>query len=131
MRSSGSPGSGSSGKVALAETVGGLRRATTGTVTAGGSAVTPGSVPAALAAGIGLVPQDRHREGLIPLLSVAENATLPIAASFGAFGYVSPTKLDATARTLIDRFDIHDRRAGQPVSTSQEATRRRSCSPGP
>ncbi|GAA3254810.1 sugar ABC transporter ATP-binding protein [Dactylosporangium siamense] len=110
-------GSGSSGKVALAETVGGLRRPTTGTVTVGGRTVTPGSVPAALAAGIGLVPHDRHREGLIPLLSVAENATLPIAASFGPAGYVSPTKLAATARAFIDRFDIHTSGPAAPVSS--------------
>jgi simple sugar transport system ATP-binding protein len=110
-------GSDSSGKVALAETVGGLRRATSGTVTAGGSAVTPGSVPAALTAGIGLVPQDRHREGLIPLLSVAENATLPIAASFGRLGYVAPRRLDTTARSFIDRYDIHTSGPSAPVSS--------------
>ncbi|WP_327001546.1 sugar ABC transporter ATP-binding protein [Dactylosporangium sp. NBC_01737] len=110
-------GSGSSGKVALAETVGGLRRATAGTVTAGGTPVPAGSVPAALAAGIGLVPQDRHREGLIPLLSVAENATLPIASSFGRLGYVAPGRQAATARSFIERYDIHTSGPSAPVSS--------------
>ncbi|MDG6109660.1 sugar ABC transporter ATP-binding protein [Dactylosporangium aurantiacum] len=110
-------GSGSSGKVALAETVGGLRRATAGTVTVAGRPVPPGSVPAALAAGIGLVPQDRHREGLVPLLSVAENATLPIAASFGPLGYVSPGRRTATARAFIDRYDIRTSGPSAPVSS--------------
>ncbi|GAA1543896.1 sugar ABC transporter ATP-binding protein [Dactylosporangium maewongense] len=110
-------GSGSSGKVALAETVGGLRRPTSGTVSVGDAPVPPGSVPAALAAGIGLVPQDRHREGLIPLLSIAENATLPIAGSFGRFGYVAPGRLRDTARSFIDRYDIHAEGPSAPVSS--------------
>ncbi|MFF5225952.1 sugar ABC transporter ATP-binding protein [Dactylosporangium sp. NPDC000521] len=110
-------GSGSSGKVALAETVGGLRRPTNGTVSVGERPVPPGSVPAALAAGIGLVPQDRHREGLIPLLSVAENATLPIAGSFGRFGYVAPGRLRESARSFIERYDIHAEGPAAPVSS--------------
>src|SRR5690606_26903474 len=46
-------GSGSSGKVALAETLGGLPRADTGQVAAQARARRPGDVPAALAAGLG------------------------------------------------------------------------------
>ncbi|MET7419759.1 sugar ABC transporter ATP-binding protein [Dactylosporangium sp. NPDC005555] len=110
-------GSGSSGKVALAETVGGLRRPGSGSVSVADRPVPPGSVPAALAAGIGLVPQDRHREGLVPLLSVAENATLPIASTFGRFGYVAPKRLRETANTFIERYDIRAEGPSAPVSS--------------
>ncbi|MGH3377792.1 MAG: sugar ABC transporter ATP-binding protein, partial [Actinoallomurus sp.] len=69
-------GSGGSGKMAVGEVVVGLRRAAYGTVEIGGVRPRPGSVPAALRAGAGFVPQDRHREGLVPELSIAENTTL-------------------------------------------------------
>ncbi|WP_422769853.1 sugar ABC transporter ATP-binding protein [Plantactinospora sp. WMMC1484] len=109
-------GSGSSGKVALAETIAGLRRADTGTVTLAGTVPKPGSVPAALAAGLGYLPQDRHREGLVPLLSVAENATLPIADRLGPVGIVAPRRQRAVAERMISAYDIKTDGPHQPVN---------------
>ncbi|MER7441463.1 sugar ABC transporter ATP-binding protein [Micromonospora avicenniae] len=109
-------GSGSSGKVALAETIAGLRRADAGTVTIAGNAPKPGRVPAALAAGLGYLPQDRHREGLVPLLSVAENATMPIAGRLGPAGIIAPARQQATAERMIRRYDIKTDGPHQPVS---------------
>jgi simple sugar transport system ATP-binding protein len=109
-------GSGSSGKVALAETLAGLRRPDTGTVHAGDSPVKLGSVRDVLDAGIGFVPQDRHRQGLIPLLSVAENATLPIADRLGPAGTVLPGRRAAVARRMIKEYDIRTSGPRQPVS---------------
>ena len=109
-------GSGSSGKVALAETVGGLRRASTGSVSVGSRAV-PAGVPAALASGIGLVPEDRHREGLVPLLSVAENATLPIADKLGPAGAVLPRRRAAVAAEMIKKYDIRTESGAAPVNS--------------
>ncbi|WBB67929.1 sugar ABC transporter ATP-binding protein [Micromonospora sp. WMMD812] len=109
-------GSGSSGKVALAETVAGLRRADAGTVTIAGTTPKPGSVPATLAAGLGYLPQDRHREGLVPLLSVAENATLPIAGRLGPAGLVAPARQRAVAERMIQTYDIKTDGPHQPVS---------------
>ncbi|MEV6925112.1 sugar ABC transporter ATP-binding protein [Dactylosporangium sp. NPDC051485] len=109
-------GSGSSGKVSLAETVGGLRRASTGAIHAGGDPVGPG-VPAALEAGIGLVPQDRHREGLVPLLSVAENATMPIADRLGPAGVIVPSRRRAVAEEFIRQYDIRAEGPDAPVAS--------------
>ncbi|MGK5741155.1 sugar ABC transporter ATP-binding protein [Micromonospora sp. URMC 103] len=108
-------GSGSSGKVALAETIAGLRRADAGTVTIAGATPKPGSVPAALAAGLGYLPQDRHREGLVPLLSVAENATLPIADRLGRAGVIAPARRRAAAERMIRAYDIKTDGPHQPV----------------
>ncbi|MEV4811693.1 sugar ABC transporter ATP-binding protein [Micromonospora avicenniae] len=108
-------GSGSSGKVALAETIAGLRRADAGTVTIAGDTPKPGQVPAALAAGLGYLPQDRHREGLVPLLSVAENATMPIAGRLGPAGIIAPARQQATAERMIRRYDIKTDGPHQPV----------------
>ncbi|AVT38463.1 sugar ABC transporter ATP-binding protein [Plantactinospora sp. BB1] len=109
-------GSGSSGKVALAETIAGLRRADTGTVRLAGNTPKPGSVPAALAAGLGYLPQDRHREGLVPLLSVAENATLPITDRLGPAGIITPARQRAVAQRMIEQYDIKTDGPHQPVN---------------
>jgi simple sugar transport system ATP-binding protein len=103
-------GSASSGKNALARTIAGLERADAGSVTVAGIRPRPGSVPAALDAGIGYLPQDRHREGLVPLLSVAENATMTIP------GRLSPAGRRSAAVGMIDRYDIRTSGPDQPVS---------------
>ncbi|MEV0167117.1 monosaccharide ABC transporter ATP-binding protein (CUT2 family) [Nonomuraea fuscirosea] len=109
-------GSASSGKVGLAETLVGLRRADTGTVTVNGTKVTPGDVPAAMKAGLGFVPEDRHHEGFVPLLSVGENATFPIARKLGRYGLISPSRRRATAERMIDSLDIKTEGPDQPVA---------------
>ncbi|MEU8402028.1 sugar ABC transporter ATP-binding protein [Nonomuraea sp. NPDC048892] len=109
-------GSASSGKVGLAETLVGLRRADTGTVTINGTKVRPGDVPAAMKAGLGFVPEDRHHEGFVPLLSVGENATFPIARKLGRYGLISPSRRRDTAERMIGALDIKTEGPDQPVA---------------
>ncbi|MEV5897237.1 sugar ABC transporter ATP-binding protein [Nonomuraea fuscirosea] len=109
-------GSASSGKVGLAETLVGLRRADAGTVTVNGTRVRPGDVPAAMKAGLGFVPEDRHHEGFVPLLSVGENATFPIAHKLGRYGLISPSRRRATAERMIESLDIKTEGPDQPVA---------------
>jgi simple sugar transport system ATP-binding protein len=99
-------GSGSSGKVEVAETIVGLHRPAAGSVDVNGRAVPAGSVPAALRAGIGFVPQDRHQQGFVPLLSIAENVTMAAPGRFGRVGFVSPTRRGEYARRMIDELAI-------------------------
>lgn len=109
-------GVGGSGRVSFAETVVGLRRQDKGAVRVAGRATQPGSVPAALAAGLGFVPQDRHKEGLVPLLSVAENATLTVANRLGRGGFVSPRERRKLAWQAIDDLAIKTDGPDQPVA---------------
>jgi simple sugar transport system ATP-binding protein len=109
-------GVGGSGRVSFAETVVGLRKQDSGTVSVAGRRTQPGSVPAALAAGLGFVPQDRHKEGLVPLLSVAENATLTVANRLGRGGFVSPRERRKLAWRAIDDLAIKTDGPDQPVA---------------
>ncbi|HEY2672429.1 MAG TPA: sugar ABC transporter ATP-binding protein [Rugosimonospora sp.] len=104
------------GATALGETIAGLRRATAGTVSVAGRPVRPGSVPASLAAGIGFVPEDRHREGLVPLRSIAENMTLTVTQRLGRLGFVSAGARRKAARGLMHRLDVVAAGPDQPVS---------------
>ncbi|GAA0394990.1 sugar ABC transporter ATP-binding protein [Microbispora corallina] len=108
-------GSGSSGKAAVAETLAGLRRADSGAAYLDGVPLRPGDVAAEVAAGLGFVPQDRGREGFVPLLSLAENATLPVAGRLGRYGTVSAPRQRAYATRMIDELDIRTSGPAQPV----------------
>ena len=109
-------GAGGSGKAELAETIVGLRKADTGTIAVGGKRLRPGDVPAALAAGVGFVPQDRHHQGFVAGMSIADNATLTIPRRIGPAGFVSGARRDAVARDMIDNLAIKTPGPDLPVS---------------
>jgi simple sugar transport system ATP-binding protein len=109
-------GSAGSGKLGVAERIVGLRGSGTGSVEVCGVQPRPNSVPAALAAGVALVPQDRHREGLVPLLSIAENATMTVPGRLGRAGFIDPRRRDRLARELIEQLSIKTPGPELPVS---------------
>jgi simple sugar transport system ATP-binding protein len=109
-------GATASGNTALGETLVGLRKATGGRTLVAGRAVKPGSVPHALGAGIGYVPEDRHRQGLVLGRSVAENATLTVTDQLGPYGTVLPSRTKEFARRMISSLDIKTSGPAQPVA---------------
>ncbi|MDX2683765.1 sugar ABC transporter ATP-binding protein [Streptomyces sp. NY05-11A] len=109
-------GAAASGNVRVGEAVAGLRRATGGSISVGGRNVRTGSVPSALAAGVGFVPEDRHLQGLVNNRSVAENATLTVTDQLGPFGTVLPARTRTFAGRMIRDLDIKTPGAATPVS---------------
>ena len=109
-------GSASSGKHEVAETIYGLRKATAGTVSVGGVAVPNGNVRAALKRGIGCVPRDRHHEGLVVGMTIADNAAMTVLDRLGPAGIVSPAQLAAVGSKAISSYDIKASGPAQPVS---------------
>jgi simple sugar transport system ATP-binding protein len=109
-------GGGGSGKVEVAEAVVGLTRPVSGAVAVDGRVLRPGSVPDTLDAGVGLVPQDRHREGLVPMLSIGENVTMTVPRRVGRRGFISPARRDAFARRTIADLAIKAPGPHVPVS---------------
>jgi simple sugar transport system ATP-binding protein len=100
----------------VAETVVGLRAADTGTVKIAGARPRPGSVPAALKAGAGFVPQDRHHQGLVQQMSIADNGTLTIPERLGPPGFIDGRRRDAFARSMIENLAIKTPGPELPVS---------------
>jgi simple sugar transport system ATP-binding protein len=105
-----------SGKAQVAEAVAGLRIPSSGRVLLGGTPVPAGDVHAAIAHGIGFVPQDRHAEGFAPNLSVEENLTLSTMARLGRFGFVSPTARRRLASRMMGDLEVVAAGPGQLVS---------------
>lgn len=109
-------GSNASGKHQVAETVYGLRSADTGTVRVDGKPLKPGDIPAAIRAGIGCVPRDRHHEGLVLEHSIMDNATLSILDRMGKAGIASPGARYSRASKALEDYGIVASDADQPVS---------------
>jgi simple sugar transport system ATP-binding protein len=99
-------GATSSGRTSVAEAIAGLRKPQRGSILVDGEALPPGDVPAALERGIGCVPKDRHREGLVLTQSVGENASMTIARMLGRFGIAAPAKKNAFGKKMIEALGI-------------------------
>ncbi|MEU1181508.1 sugar ABC transporter ATP-binding protein [Streptomyces sp. NPDC005820] len=109
-------GAAGSGRTEVAETVVGLRPAGSGDVEIAGRRPRPGSVPAALAAGAGFVPQDRHHQGFVPDMSIADNATLSVPHRLGRKGFLSGRTRDRLAEGMIENLAIKTPGPELPVS---------------
>lgn len=109
-------GAAGSGRTEVAETVVGLRAAAAGEVEIAGRRPRPGSVPAALASGAGFVPQDRHHQGFVPDMSIADNATLSVPKRLGSNGFLSRSRRDRLAERMIENLAIKTPGPDLPVS---------------
>jgi ribose transport system ATP-binding protein len=105
-----------SGKSDLARAVCGDAPFTRGTMRLDGAVLRPTAARAAIARGIGLLPDDRKRDGLALGQPVRDNATLVLRAFAGALrppraGAMADRAVDARLRAL----DVRAGNFGQPV----------------
>ena len=96
------------GQTAFAETLLGLRHSTSGTITLGGEDITDSSVREVLEAGVGYIPEDRKKDGLVADFTLEENFMTD-----GSFSrpWTKGLSIDFSSREesaadLIERFDI-------------------------
>ncbi|MEU7201374.1 sugar ABC transporter ATP-binding protein [Streptomyces sp. NPDC045470] len=106
-----------SGRSEILETVFGARRPTAGRVLVGGRPLRPGSVPAAVRAGLGLAPEERKSQALLLLESVNRNVSVSSLPRFSRAGWLDRvaerSATSAATRNLSLRPDDPDR----PVRT--------------
>lgn len=105
------------GRSEILETVYGARRATSGTVRVQGRTIRPGSVPAAVAAGIGLAPEERKSQGLLLDEPVYRNITLSTFARFARSGFLDERAERAAAREQIDALQLAPAHTDRAVRT--------------
>jgi general nucleoside transport system ATP-binding protein len=96
------------GQTELIDALTGLRRIESGTVTIAGRDLSRASARAALDAGMGHIPEDRQRRGLVLEFSIAENLALHDYAKppDARWGWTFPNRVAQRAKTLIREFDI-------------------------
>lgn len=94
------------GRSELAQAVFGLDPEATGRVTVNGRPLPLGSVEAALAAGIGLLPEDRKRQGLVLGLNCRENTALATLPALSRLGWVNRAAERSLAAKYTQRLRV-------------------------
>jgi simple sugar transport system ATP-binding protein len=101
------------GQTELIDAITGLRKPASGRVRVGTEDLTGKSAHDFLEHGVGHIPEDRHRRGLVLEFSLAENLVLHDYAKkpFAGRGFLHPARIVDYARTLLKEFDV---RGGAP-----------------
>ena len=103
------------GQSELIDALTGLRKAAGGQMTVGGQDLTHASARQALDAGMGHIPEDRQRRGLVLDFNLAENLALHDYGKepFSRFGWLNPRRWLRWAAGLLKEFDV---RGGGPTT---------------
>ena len=94
------------GQTELVEALLGRIPLISGSITLGGVDVTRANPRRTIDAGVGYVPEDRQRDGLIATMTIAENLVLDQINDFARFGSLDLRAIDAHARAVVNEFDI-------------------------
>lgn len=96
------------GQSELIEAITGLRKIASGKVLINGKDITSYSPRKVFEAGVGHIPQDRHKHGLVLDFSVAENMVLQsfYQKPYSSKGVLNYSNIFGKARELIKEFDV-------------------------
>jgi simple sugar transport system ATP-binding protein len=94
------------GKTALAETLFGVRKPLSGTMTLNGKPYAPDTAGEAIAAGVFLVAKDRATSGIVGGFNIQENISLPFHRRMSRLGVMKRRLERATARQQIQELGI-------------------------
>ncbi|MFI2236311.1 sugar ABC transporter ATP-binding protein [Streptomyces chrestomyceticus] len=106
-----------SGRSEILETVFGARRPTAGRVLVDGRPLRPGSVPAAVRAGLGLAPEERKSQALLLLESVHRNVSVSSLPRFSRAGWLDRAAERSAARTAARNLSLRPDDPDRPVRT--------------
>jgi rhamnose transport system ATP-binding protein len=106
-----------SGRTEVARVLFGLTPADEGQILLDGRAVPISSPSDAISRGIGYVPEDRRRHGVVLEMSVGENATLAVLRKISRRGLIDFSLQSRIAGSYVDKFAIKTRSLDAPVGT--------------
>jgi simple sugar transport system ATP-binding protein len=101
------------GQTELIDAIAGLRKPSAGRIAVGDQEITNEGAKESLDTGLGHIPEDRQRRGLVLDFTLAENLALHDYdhEPNSRFGWLNPRRMIARARRLIQEFDV---RGGGP-----------------
>jgi rhamnose transport system ATP-binding protein len=105
------------GRTEVARAVFGIDPYDTGTVTISGKPLHKHSPRAAIEAGMGFVPEDRRKQGLVMDLSVSRNATLTLRKQLARFGIISSRAEQSIAEKWTKQLQVKTGSLDLAVST--------------
>jgi rhamnose transport system ATP-binding protein len=105
-----------SGRSEVARAIFGIDRYDAGSVMVAGRRLRRGSPASAMAAGVGLVPEDRRQQGLVMDMSIQQNMTLASLGRLQHAGLISATAERAFATDWATRLRLKYGRLADPVA---------------
>jgi ABC-type sugar transport system ATPase subunit len=99
----------------LVRTLFGAERFDSGTLEVDGKPVSFPAPASAIAKGIGFVPEDRHREGLMLDMTVTENLAMATLDRYARAGLLNRGKMIAAGEKAISSLSIQPPEGGRPV----------------
>jgi ribose transport system ATP-binding protein len=106
-----------SGRSEILETIYGARKPTAGQVLVDGRPLKPGSVRAAVRAGLGLAPEERKAQALLMLESVTRNVSVSSLARFSRAGWIDRGAEQGAARAAVRELSLRPDNPDVPVRT--------------
>ncbi|RPF37625.1 sugar ABC transporter ATP-binding protein [Streptomyces sp. TLI_185] len=106
-----------SGRSEILETIYGARKATSGQVRVDGRALRPGSVRAAVRAGLGLAPEERKAQALLMLESVTRNVSVSSMSRFSRGGWIDRGAEKGAARAATRELSLRPDNPSVPIRT--------------
>lgn len=106
-----------SGRTELLKLIAGIDAKTSGSIEVEGVAVKNHNVRSAIRAGIGLVPEDRKKEGIIKERSVKMNMVLPSMGRFTRYGLLNKNRLNKTALEVMTELRLRPLNIEKPIGT--------------
>ncbi|MDR1611478.1 MAG: sugar ABC transporter ATP-binding protein [Planctomycetota bacterium] len=103
------------GRTELARMIFGVDGYVSGRVRVFGKELPKGDPNAAIAAGVGFIPEDRKRQGLVPLMSVAENMCHVSMRRLSEHGFIGVHKRRALAAEYVGRLKVAAASLGQEI----------------
>ncbi|HEY8346957.1 MAG TPA: ABC transporter ATP-binding protein [Symbiobacteriaceae bacterium] len=94
------------GQTELVECLTGLRRATSGHIFLNGREITRMNPRQIREAGVGHIPEDRQRRGLVLDFTMAENVVLGSQRQYASWGVMNMRRMTDLARKIIEAFDV-------------------------
>jgi len=94
------------GRSEVAQAIFGLDEAATGRIFVRGDEIARGSISAALSAGIGFLPEDRKRLGLVLSMNCRENTSLATLPRLSRAGFVRRRKERSLVQRYADRLRV-------------------------
>lgn len=108
------------GQTDLVYGITGLKKVESGTVLFKGKDITHSSIRSRNNEGMGHIPEDRHKHGLVLDYTVSQNLILKsyFKTVFNSFGFLKFPDIMKNANKMIERFDIRSGKGAQSITRS-------------
>ena len=105
------------GRTELLRLIAGIDRPDSGSVQVRGKRVTGNNPRAAIQSGLGLLPEERKRDGIIRERPVTSNVALPSFQLFSSMGLIRRKKIERASLDILRDMDLRPLNIDKPIGT--------------